>query len=157
MLDPETTAFLGTGCALIVGTVDDDGAPHATRGWGALVLPATTGRIRLLVDADDHEPIEHLRPGSAIAVTATSVRTLRSVQLKGSVLAVVDPTDEDVARAAEYCRQFYADIVETDGVEPELPARLTPERYLAVEIEVHELYDQTPGPRAGRALDEAAR
>jgi len=29
VLDPETTAFVESGCALIVGTVAADGEPHA--------------------------------------------------------------------------------------------------------------------------------
>ena len=58
MFDPETRAFLESGCGLLVGTVGADGEPHAGRGWGMDVLepgrrpgcaccstPTTSGRI----------------------------------------------------------------------------------------------------------------
>ena len=54
MFDPETRAFLESGCGLLVATVSADGAPHAARGWGLDVLDVgPPARLRLLLDADD--------------------------------------------------------------------------------------------------------
>jgi hypothetical protein len=155
-LDPEIVAFLESGCAVIVGTVAADGAPYATRGWGLTILRREVPlEVRLLLDAADEPTIEHIRDGGLIALTATSVTTLKSRQLKGRVTSVVDATDADRDRARQYCDQFYGDIYRTEYTPRSLTDRLTPADFVACTIDVDELFDQTPGPGAGRALGAA--
>ena len=150
MFDDEITAFLESGCALIVGTVAPDGEPHAGRGWG---LDATSGgdepHLRLLLDADDITMLEHAATGGAIAITAASVRTLRSVQLKGRTLGLEVASPEDVERAGRYIDALFTDIQETDGTDAAVTARLVPVGFVACTVEVHDRFDQTPGPGAG--------
>ena len=152
VFDAETVAFLHSGCALIIGTVEPGGKPRAGRGWGLRVLDGEAPTLRLLLDADDDVTIANVAAGQAIAVTATSVRTLSSTQLKGRALGVEPMTPEDEARAVEYCRRFFADIVETDGTDPSLPERMVPMGYVACTFEVTEVFDQTPGPGAGQPV-----
>jgi hypothetical protein len=150
VLDDETRAFLESGCALIVGTVDPEGGPHAGRGWGLSVLDdGSVPRLRLLLDADDERSVAHAARGGAIAVTATSVTTLRSMQLKGRSIGTEVVTVDDEARAARFVEHFFADVHATDGVEWEVFDRMTPMGYVPVVFEAHETYDQTPGPQAG--------
>ena len=154
MFDDETRAFLESGCALIVGTIADDGAPHAARGWSMAVSDVgPPARCRLLIDADDQRTIAHLSGGGAIAVTATSVFTLQSIQLKGRALGPEVLTADDEARAARYIEQFYRDVHEMDGVAWEVFERIVPSGYVACVFEAHESYDQTPGPGAGARVD----
>lgn len=156
MFDPETTAFLESGSALIVGTTDAEGAPHAGRAWGLEVLaPGPPARLRLLLDSDDERTIEHAAAHGAIAVTATSVRTLRSTQLKGRVLAVEAASTEADDRAQRYLDSFFTDIIETDGTDPALLAAFAPIGFVPCVIEVDERFDQTPGPGAGGRVDGA--
>lgn len=156
MLDPEIVAFLESGCALIVGTVASDGAPYATRAWGMTITarddPVT---VRLLLDAADEVTLDNVRGRAVIAVTATSVPTLKSRQLKGRVTVVSAATDADRDRAAQYCDEFYGDIYRTEYTPRTLTDRLTPADYVACTVEIDELFDQTPGPRAGRALERS--
>lgn len=154
MFEPQTTTFLESGCALIVGVVDPHGAPHASRGWGLDVLPEV-GAVRLLLDADDAPFVTHLEVGARLAITGADVRTLRSVQLKGRVLAVEPATPADDERVARFCEAFFTDIVETDGQPRTLLERLVPARYLACAMAVDQRYDQTPGPGAGGAMTGA--
>jgi hypothetical protein len=150
LFDQETRTFLESGCALIVGTVSADGEPHAGRAWGLDVLvPGARPQVRVLLDAGDPPTIEHAADGGAIAITATSVRTLRSVQLKGRSLGVAVAATGDGARAQRFIDAFFADIQETDGTDPALLERFVPIGYVACSVEVHERFDQTPGPGAG--------
>ena len=157
MISDETANFLATGCALIVGAVTPDGSPFAARGWGLdLELPDDPGArppvARLLLDAADMTACASLGVGAAIAITATSVPTLRSVQLKGRVREVAGASDDDRARAARYCTMFEDDVVATDGVDPEVFRHIIPDDYCVRVVDLEELYDQTPGPGAGGAL-----
>lgn len=154
MFDDAMTAFLEGGCALLVGTVDPDGAPHASRAWGLRVV-AGGPRVRLLVAAEDHATRANLDDGGRVAITATDVPTLYSVQLKGRALGVEPTTEEDEAQAERFRELFYADIVETDGTPRQLLERLTPVGHLTCIVEVEEVFDQTPGPRAGTAISSS--
>lgn len=141
--------FLESGCALVIGCLGADGAPFATRGWGLDVLDAGAGRVRVLLLAEELPAV-----GSLVAVTGTSVRTLRSLQLKGPVVAVEPSLDAaGAARVDRYTDAFLGDIEDTDGTPRPVLDRLRPVGPLgAVHLDVTELYDQTPGPTAGAAV-----
>lgn len=150
MLDPETTAFLQTGCALIVGTVGPDGAPHAGRAWGLEVVePGPVPTVRVLLDVDDELTLAHVAAHGAVAITATSVRTLDSMQLKGRSLGLDQEREGDDALMARYVDQFFGDITESDGTPLDLLARFRPFGQVACLVEVRERFVQTPGPGAG--------
>ena len=151
MFDAEQTAFLESGCSLILGTVLPDGEPHAGRGWGLTLLPAS-GQVRLLLDAEDSATVARAAAGGMIAITAANVPTLRSMQLKGRVLSVEPASPEDVARAIRYYDDFFTDIANSDGVGRELTERLVPVGYMASTVAVDHVFDQTPGPGAGAQL-----
>jgi hypothetical protein len=155
VLKDETVAFLHSGCALIVATVGADGAARASRGWGLTVLSGhddAASRFRLILDADDTEATDNIAGGGRIAVTATSVRTLRSMQMKGHVDLVEAATSEDEARAAQFCDDFFGDITAVDGIERRQLERMVPAGYVSCECIVEEVFDQTPGPAAGASL-----
>jgi hypothetical protein len=152
VLDAATAAFLEGGCALIVGTVDPEGAPRASRAWGLTVLPGEGTTLRVLVSTDDPATEANVRGGGRIAITAADVPTLRSMQLKGRVTGIEDGSDEDRARAARYMEAFFADINATDGTPVAVIERVTPSDVRAWSVEVEELFDQTPGPGAGAPL-----
>ena len=148
----ETAAFLHGGCALLVGTVDEEGMPHAEHGWGLDVVAVDPLTARVLVDPTDVLLAANVAEGRPVAVTAADVRTLRSVQLKGTSLGFDAPRDDDLARMHRYVEAFYLDIVETDGTPRHVLDRLTPNDVAAVLVRVVEGFDQTPGPAAGRAM-----
>jgi hypothetical protein len=157
VFDEETTALLASGCALIIGTVAADGEPHAGRGWGLHLLEdGEVARLRLLLDVGDERTVEHAAAGGALAVTATSVRDLRSVQLKGRSTGIEVAGRQDLDRAEGYTDAFFADIHETDGTSYDLLRRFVPLGYVACAVEATERYDQTPGPGAGARLGARA-
>ena len=154
MFDPETQAFLHSGCGLLVATVSRDGEPHATRGWGLDIVelgPPTV--VRVLLDADDERTLEHAAAGGAMAITAANVLTLRSLQLKGRSQGL---DAAELGRAGRPLR-------------PRLPPRcrarrprhlgdlqlVLPPTYVACMVSVAEMFDQTPGPGAGARTGRA--
>jgi hypothetical protein len=152
VFDADTTAFVETGCALLVATVLPDGAPYAARAWGLTVVDAARGEVRILLDAEDAEAIALIGSGARVACTATSVIDLRSVQLKGRGTGIEAVTAGDRARAGEYTEAFFADVEATDGYARSLLDRLVPHGYVPCTVVVEELFDQTPGPGAGKPM-----
>ena len=155
LFDPDTRAFLESGCALIVATVGPDGAPHAGRGWGLELLDeGSSPRFRLLLDAEDEQSIAHISGGGGpIAVTATNVVLLRSMQLKGRASDPEVATPRDVERAQRYIEDFFANVHETDATTWERFESFLPTGYVACAVEVEERFDQTPGPGAGARIE----
>lgn len=138
-----------------MGTLTPSCEPYATRAWGTEVLSSDPPRVRVLVGAGAFAALGRF-PGDgatfSIAVTGADVRTLRSVQLKGTGHDLETPTPADLERSGAYCDAFFADVEAVDGVERALMERLVPTDLLAVTVEVAALYDQTPGPAAGTAI-----
>jgi len=138
--------FLHGGCALIVCTFYAEGEPYASRAWGLTVMCAEDAvRVRLLVTPD-------VVAEGRIAITATDVPTLHSLQLKGRIAHVEPMTETDLAKFEQYTEDFYGDIERTDHIPRDLLERVRPREFLACTIVVDELYNQTPGPRAGTSV-----
>jgi len=154
VIAPPTVAFLEAGSALIVGTVDDGGTPHASRGWGLTVVDANADCIRLLMDAGDELAESNLAATGAIAITAGDVRTLRSIQLKGNARDRESASVRDRRSFDDFCDHFFSAVQESDGVPRVFLERLRPLELVAWTVHVAELYDQTPGPRAGNAITD---
>lgn len=138
--------FAADGRALIVGCVDDVGAPVATRGWG---LRDGGDHVVVFVDADDRPAMTCLAAGRRVAVTGADVRTFQSLQIKGVVDGVGPIDDDDRAEIERYIRLFLEAVVEVDGVSPTLVERVRPSTYVACRFKVLDAFDQTPGPGAG--------
>ncbi len=155
ILDETAVTRLGGAAALVLGTVSADGRPHGCRAWSA--TPDAVGEtLRVVIDADDERLLANLRAGSRVALTSANVVTLASLQVKGSVRAVEEMTALDHATRERRTDLFLGDISETDRVPREILDALVPERFLVCVVEVDEIYDQTPGPKAGRVLSEGA-
>ncbi len=151
MFGAELTSLFEIGASIVVGTVDPDGEPRATRAWSADVIDLAAGRIRFTMTADDEVSIANLATGR-VSLTAADVRTFRAVQVKGLVAAVRPPTADDLATMRTRIDRFLQAVHETDGNPIEGLRRMLPHHVLAIEIDVDEIFDQTPGPGAGAAL-----
>ncbi len=109
-----------------------------------------------MVDADEHDEMHHLVGGGGIAFTATDVPTLRGFQVKGRVDRLAPPTAEDRVRIEHHAAGVFADIEATDHIAVGMIRRILPFSFVACELVVEELFDQTPGPGAGAAVTSAS-
>jgi predicted pyridoxine 5'-phosphate oxidase superfamily flavin-nucleotide-binding protein len=152
VFDESVIEFLHSGCAVLVGTVDSEGTPHACRAWGLTVVDATNERLRLLADADDRVTMANLTPGAMVAITVAGVATFRSMQMKGCVVGTDTLTDADLAKQAQYTDDFVHDISLIDRVPEALLRRWSDRRVVPFLVDIDSSFDQTPGPSAGCAL-----
>jgi hypothetical protein len=150
VIDPAVAAFLEGGAAQTIGTADGARVPTIGRAWGLRVRDGHL--VRALVGADA-ATAPNLQPGARIAVLLIDVATYRSVQVKGPITHVEPSSAADRDVHAVYLAEFEAALraadrhTSLDGV--------VPEHLLAVTIDADAVYDQTPGPGAGRALGDA--
>jgi hypothetical protein len=150
----EIVAHLESPVSVIVGAVAPDGSPLAAHCCGARVLDGGT-QVRVTVNGEERELLADLGATAVAAVSATEVPTLRSIQLKGRIVAVEEATAEDRIRTEQWRAGFFALVHEVDGVAVELLEHVMPLELAAFVLEVDEVYDQTPGPQAGSRLDRS--
>ena len=110
MFETELAAMMKCGAGLVVGTVDDDGEPRATRAWGAVLDDARDGQLRVGITADDDVTMRNLTPDRLVSVTGADVRTLRSVQVKGRVISTGPPSAADLEMIDEQTDLFLVAI-----------------------------------------------
>jgi hypothetical protein len=55
-----------------------------------------------------------------------------------------------------FCDDFWGDVEDIHGTPRYLLDRLVPSRLAAVDVAIDEVYNQTPGPKAGRAMGDPA-
>ena len=152
MIRTDEANVLESPASTIVGTVDADGVPHASRGWGAWVLADGT-RLRFLVPAWDERTATNVAATGRVAFTATVVDTLRSVQVKGVGAAVEGPaTADDRVLHDRYTTSFFQAVHDTDGSDIDALRNMIPGALVAVVCDVEAVFDQTPGPTAGTCV-----
>jgi hypothetical protein len=152
MFDKSTIEFLHSGCAVLIGTVDEQGQPHASRGWGLTVVDPDGVQLRVLADAGDAQLLANLRPGVLVAVTVAAVTTFASRQMKGKVVTLESATEDDEAKQRQYTLEFTRDIHEVDRMRMDALLRWADRSVLPFIVEIDSSFDQTPGPSAGSAL-----
>ncbi|MCC7540466.1 MAG: hypothetical protein IT379_29890 [Deltaproteobacteria bacterium] len=154
-LSEELVELIESGVSILVGSRDADLRPECARALGATVAPdrraltiylsAGLGR-RMCADFDDNRQV---------AITFSRILDHHTVQVKGVVRQVRPATDADVATQERY-RIAFSEQAAIVGMPRSVMRRLVLVPSVAVEVEVRELFHQTPGPGAGSRIEPTA-
>ena len=146
MIPPDVASFLASGPSILVGTCSAAGVPSCGYGLG---VRADGGRLWVFLPvAFSAGLVADHRATGEIATTFSRPRDHQTVQLKGRVLAIRDGDEADRA-AVERHRLRWIDELERIRTPRHHLGRVVHWPCHAVEMEVRELYSQTPGPGAG--------
>jgi hypothetical protein len=151
LIDAMLKAFLEAEVTIYVGTRAADLTPEITMGWGMRVQPE--GReVDIFIDrAAGARTLENLRTSRLIAVTCASAITFQTVQVKGVCTEIEAPTQDDLVWVNGH-REAYAEAVRFRGIPPHVSSSTWSRDVMRVRFLVNELFDQTPGPGAGKKL-----
>ena len=150
-LPDELVELVESGVTILVGTRDARLRPECVRAVGASVRGDRRAIRVVLNEATSARTAANAAAGSPVAVTFSRAADHRTVQLKGRCLRVGAGTPEDHELARRYLSAF-TEALYVVGVSRALARRLRVEPCLAIEVEVGELFQQTPGPEAGQRL-----
>jgi len=148
---PELASFFEGGVAIVVATRDAEMRPQISRAWGTRVADDGSALTICVTAGEGSRTVDNMRANGAIALTFSSPTTYRTVQAKGVVTDLREPSERDVARRDEHLEDL-SDQGEQVGIERRLTRRLARGEAIAVTVAVRELYEQTPGPGAGTRL-----
>jgi hypothetical protein len=150
-LPPEIVEFIEGGRSLLMGTCSPDLVPESVRGAGLRVWPCASRLTVLMPKATGDIAIANLRANGRLAVTMSQVETHRTVQVKGTVLAIRDGGEEDHALAERYATEFRKALAWV-GLPEGVTKGLTIWPAWAIDLEIVHVFAQTPGPLAGARM-----
>jgi hypothetical protein len=151
MIDEGARELLASGVAIEVATRDASLIPDVTTAMGVMVRDATTILLYLPHCARTTAALRNIDDNGMVAATFTRPSDDRGVQMKGKVRSVRDATPDDRC-IQELYRGGLAEQFAFVGIPRSVTRRLRFYPSVVVELEVREVYDQTPGPRAGDCI-----
>jgi len=146
--DPSIIRYLGSGMAIVVGTVDAAGWPVTCRA-AALVGHADGQSVTVYLPvATSAETIANIATSGRIAIVSSCPADHGTIQLKGRSrgVRVAGETDAEIVAAQV---ELSADTLDQVGLPRRITRSLASWPAFAVDVEVESVFDQTPGPRAG--------
>jgi hypothetical protein len=152
VLDSDLRDFVHSGVAVAVATRDGELRPALTRAWGP-ELSADRRTLTLCVIAPPGSRTHaNLDEKAAVAVGFSLPTIARAAQVKGAVVAVGEPGPAELERAERHLSLFHAQVEQLGPLARRARRLYTPADFVSITIAVDEVFDQTPGPVAGRRL-----
>jgi hypothetical protein len=140
--------------SIVLATCSEDLVPDLVQAIGCRVL--ADGRVVVIVSADQAEGlVESLEAGRPLAATFSLPTTHRTVQLKATRAELAPARRADREAVERYRRAFGEELARVGfgGAYAQAIVDAEPSGLLAVTFTPTAAFDQTPGPRAGHALD----
>jgi hypothetical protein len=142
---------LEPGLSIIVGAVDAHGTPSCCRSYAIRSEDDLQTLTIYLPVATSHDAIRSLAVTKRLAVAATLMMESSATQLKGTTIETRLARDDEAAFVDGRQEAFAEKLVEI-GVPRRLARTAAHWPAFAVTIRVEEIYEQTPGPKAGTRL-----
>ncbi len=151
-LDSAVVEFIHGGVAVGVATRDDDLRPEFARGWGPEVSQDRRSLTLCVTAPEGSRMRANLEQNGAVAVGFSPPTIARAVQVKGVATVVSEPDGADLERVERHVRSFVAEAARI-GAPAELSQRMfVGTGLVSIRFPIDEVFDQTPGPTAGRRL-----
>jgi len=151
MSDLRIRRCLEDGVSVLVGSVDAHGNPYCCRAVALTSHDNLVTATVYLPAATSRETIVNLAATGRVAVVATQPGDHCSTQLKGMAL-VTRVAREDEEPLVQRHLENFAGVLGALGVPPRVIKGVAHWPAFAVLMRVDEIYDQSPGPRAGVRL-----
>lgn len=145
--------FLTSGVSLLVGTRDHDNVPACARAMGASIAADRRSLTVYVPVATAERTLANLRDNGRIAITFSRVIDLRGVQIKGQCVGTRASTAEDEPLQQQYAHAFFGALEEI-GIPRATSSRWAVTPSVAIEVRPETLFEQTPGPSAGRVVEQ---
>jgi hypothetical protein len=154
-LSSDLIEFMESGVSMLVGTRDAALRPDAVRAYGVAVSPDRRGLTVYVPDALAARALANIADNPQVAVMLSRPIDHRALQVKGTVRAMRASGPEDRAIQERYLAAFVEQLYCV-----QLPRALTRRLHYfpstALELEIADLFMQTPGPGAGRRFEQTA-
>lgn len=142
---------LAGGQSVLVGAVDATGVPSCCRGIAIASGDGLASATVYVPAATSYDIVANVATTRRIAVVVSHPITHSSLQIKGTTRGVRMPDEEEITFVRTRMDEFAA-VLERIGLPRSITQRIACVPAFAIEVDVVEYFDQTPGPRAGEPL-----
>lgn len=151
MTTADLTEWIEGGTSVAVATADADRAPSACRAIALTTRDNFETVTVYIPSVSAGETIANVATTRRVAISCSKPLSHRTIQIKGICRGVrlAPPSEEELVRTRLH--QF-ADVLAEIGVPRGVTHRIAHWPAFAVDVSVEEVFDQTPGPRAGQAI-----
>lgn len=149
-LDDEVASFLQPGpLSVVVCTRDAEKRPDVVRGWGPRVLDDRATIEVFVGRGPAWKLVENVRDNGAMALAVSLVTTYQTVQLKGKCVEVGEPEECDFEHIRSHVDGFVAGIDDIGMSGPAARGAAVTD-VIKLRFRPESIFDQTPGPEAGK-------
>jgi len=142
--------LLETVVAVLVATSDGRLNPEVTRAWGLRILEDGETVSVGLDRAASQQTLENLRIDNRVALVGINLAMVAR-QLKGRCIEIGKPTYEDAAAIAAH-RELFLKTGTEYNIPEQVSRRYWSDDVVSLRCRIDEVFDQSPGPEAGRSL-----
>jgi hypothetical protein len=142
---------LESGTSVVMASVDAHNVPSCCRAI-ALMSNDDAATVTVFVPlATSHDVLRNIAMTKRVAITATNPLDHCSTQLKGVSIDARLARDDEAAFVRAR-RDAFADNLDAIGVPARVTRNVSCWPAFAVTVRVDEIFEQTPGPKAGSRL-----
>ena len=139
------------GLSMVVATVDERGMPACCRAVGARAEAGGEAVTVWVPVATSRAIVENLATNPRIALVLSEPISHETIQVKGVSRSVRLALAGDRDVVVEQMEKLSA-VLDRLGMPRRVTTRINRWPAFAIELSVEEVYDQTPGPKAGRLM-----
>jgi hypothetical protein len=154
-LSEELAEFVEGGLSMLVGTRDAALRPKVERAVGAFVGQDRQTLTIYLNKELGGQSLANLKDNGSLAVTVSRPYDHRSLQLKGQVLSLRDGTEEDRAKQERWLTGFVEHLYIV-GLPRSIIRQIKVFPSIAVTMRIDDMFEQSPGPGAGRRFEASS-
>jgi len=155
ILDEARSDFIQHHVSINVAARDAENRPAVARAFGCSVSADRRAITVFLAPLRAETVLRNLRDNGVIAVVVSRPGNHETLQVKGAVKEIRRVTPRECDTMMQYLQSFKAELTGI-GYAPDIVDNLAPEvnaECMAVTFEPAQLFEQTPGPRAGQRLE----
>lgn len=151
IINDEWAWVIQSGAAICVATHDSAMRPHLTRAWAGQLSKDRSELSVFLPISHANQSLTDLGICPDVAVVIGRPSNYISVQVKGLLLGLGEPTAEDISYIDRYWKEFLNEMDQA-GFPPEQGLLLRGGDLIRLTISVVSIFTQTPGDGAGEEI-----
>lgn len=155
MIDPQLASFLEEGLSIHIGTRDASLRPEGARAAAVKVDPDGMHLVTYVPEVAFSRLRPQLESNGYAAVGFGRPVDDRACQVKGSVVGIRPATEDERELVARQWEGFMRQL-EMIGIARAVAAGWASWPAVAVTVKVTSVFEQTPGPQAGTAIESPA-
>lgn len=151
MITAKLRSIVKEGLSVAVGTVDAEGFPACCRAFALTSTDDFETVTVFLPVATSQVTVANVATTRRVAITCSEPLTHNSLQIKGLMREVRLATAAEEPTVQRHLDGF-AGILAELGLPEHITRSVNHWPAFAIEVSVEEVFDQTPGPKAGAAI-----